>query len=137
MLIRAVGYQQTEQLITATDTKEFYLQPQSLLVNEVVITASRIAEKSLESPITIEQLDQQARRFINSASYNTLAPDHARLSSLFRFYVAEFGDGAQLIAFVNRYARVQLSLLAQLEFMPFDWALNDRQRLAESQAVIR
>jgi hypothetical protein len=57
-LIQAAGYQLTEQLITATDPKEFYLQPQSLLVNKVVITASRVAEKSLESPTTIEQLDQ-------------------------------------------------------------------------------
>ena len=59
-LIQSVGYQDTVAQINLLDNQPFYLQPQSLLVNEVVVTASRVAEKSLESPITIEQLNQQA-----------------------------------------------------------------------------
>ncbi|QNF34210.1 TonB-dependent receptor [Adhaeribacter swui] len=61
-MLRSVGNQEIEQNITERSNRTYYLQPQSLLTNEVVITASRVTEKSLESPITIEQLDQCAIR---------------------------------------------------------------------------
>lgn len=81
-----------------------------------------------------QQLDQQARRFLNNSLCNNLTPTEPRLSSLFQFYANDFGDQAQLIAFLNRYARVQLSSTAQVNFLPFDWALNDRRPYVETQA---
>ncbi|PSR53214.1 TonB-dependent receptor [Adhaeribacter arboris] len=62
LLVSSVGYQTLEQIITAETNQVFYLNPQSVLANEVVISASRREERRLESPITIEQLDAKALR---------------------------------------------------------------------------
>ncbi|SHJ04764.1 Protein of unknown function, DUF547 [Hymenobacter daecheongensis DSM 21074] len=82
-----------------------------------------------------QQLDDQARRFLNTVRFNQLAPDHVRLSSVFDWYSAEFGEGNALIAWLNRYATVKIAPTAKVDFLPFDWALNDRSRQAENQAL--
>lgn len=62
LLLRAVGYHELEQEITSLAKKDYFLTPRPLRAQEVVITASRVTEKSLESPITIEQLEATALR---------------------------------------------------------------------------
>lgn len=84
-----------------------------------------------------QQLDAQARRFINDPACNQLTPGHAQLSGLFDAYAAEFGTGTTLVAFLNRYARIPLQPTAAIEFQSFNWALNDRTSLSNSQALGR
>jgi iron complex outermembrane receptor protein len=63
LVISSMGYQPFEKEMTeAGETRAYALLPQPVLSQEVVITASRVAEKSLLSPITIEQLDASALR---------------------------------------------------------------------------
>ncbi|QMU27845.1 TonB-dependent receptor [Adhaeribacter radiodurans] len=62
LVIRYVGYNDLKQEITTLTFQEFGLTPLSIQAQEVVITASRVVEKSLESPITIEQVDARALR---------------------------------------------------------------------------
>ncbi|QHT67227.1 TonB-dependent receptor [Rhodocytophaga rosea] len=57
VIISAVGFKPLEQLIATGGNQVFYLMPQTLLANEVVVSATRLEEKSIESAITIEQLD--------------------------------------------------------------------------------
>lgn len=66
-------------------------------------------------------LTERTRAFINDTRFNTFAPDHARISKIFEWYSADFGD---LKAFLNRYAAVQLQPAAAVEFQEYDWALN-------------
>ncbi|RYU82161.1 DUF547 domain-containing protein [Hymenobacter persicinus] len=82
-----------------------------------------------------QQLDEQARRFLRTAGLNQLTPDHLRLSSLFDWYSAELGEGETLITWLNHYADVKLAPTATVEFLPFDWTLNDRVRQTENQAL--
>lgn len=81
------------------------------------------------------QLDEQARRFINDSAFNQLTPQRALLSGLFQAYSAEFGTDAQVLAFVNRYARIPVLPTAQVEYQSFSWALNDRSALSSSHAL--
>lgn len=82
-----------------------------------------------------EQLDAQARRFINDPAYNQLAPAQVQLSGLFEAYAAEFGSGAYLLDFLNRYARTPVPATARIDYLSFSWALNDRTGLSSSQAL--
>lgn len=82
-----------------------------------------------------QQLDQQARRFLNDPAFNQLTPQHVQLSGLFEAYGAEFGNEAQLLEFVNQYARVPVLPTAKVEYLSFSWALNDRTTLSNSQAL--
>ncbi|RSK48267.1 DUF547 domain-containing protein [Hymenobacter rigui] len=82
-----------------------------------------------------QQLDAQARRFLNDPTFNQLTPQHVQLSGLFEAYGTEFGSEAQLLEFVNRYARVPVLPTAKVEYLSFSWALNDRTGLSNSQAL--
>ncbi|GAB3227485.1 DUF547 domain-containing protein [Hymenobacter seoulensis] len=84
-----------------------------------------------------EQLDNQARRFLNDPAYNQLTPQHVRLSGLFEAYSAEFGTEADLVAFLNRYGSTPIEPGAKIEFLSFSWALNDRAKLSTSEALGR
>jgi iron complex outermembrane receptor protein len=61
LIFTAVGYQPQEFLIkNAGSPLNIQLTSQSLLINEVVVTASRKEEKLLRSPVAIEKLDIRA-----------------------------------------------------------------------------
>jgi hypothetical protein len=82
-----------------------------------------------------QQLDGQVRLFLGSAKYNQLTPGHLLLSGLFDWYSVEFGEGKELIEWLNRYSPVAIAPTATVEFLPFNWALNDRARQTENQAL--
>ncbi|RSK42431.1 DUF547 domain-containing protein [Hymenobacter perfusus] len=82
-----------------------------------------------------EQLDAQAKRFLNDPAFNQLTPQQVQLSGLFEAYSAEFGPQAHVIEFVNRYALVPVLPTAKVEYLSFNWALNDRTGLSNSQAL--
>ncbi len=69
------------------------------------------------------QLDDAARYFINNHRFNQITPHHARLSMIFLWYEKDFPSGIR--AYVNRYAHIRLLPDATLEFLPYDWSLND------------
>ncbi|PJJ59170.1 DUF547 domain-containing protein [Hymenobacter chitinivorans] len=82
-----------------------------------------------------QQLDAQGRLFLSRTTLNQIAPTTARLSSLFDWYAAEFGEGEKLVAFLNRYSAVKIEPTATVEFLPFDWSLNNRAHGTDTQAL--
>lgn len=82
------------------------------------------------------QLDQAARRFV--AEPRNVRIDHAakrvELSSIFKWYREDFGD--DLLGYIARYstperaAELQRASGYDIEFVAYDWRLND-QRLGE------
>ncbi len=67
-------------------------------------------------------LDQRTRSFINDAKYNEVGEREVRVSKIFEWYAADFGD---LISYLNRYAATQANASAEVSFLEYDWALNE------------
>jgi Protein of unknown function, DUF547 len=72
-----------------------------------------------------EQLTDQAKRFINDKSKNAVGEKTAQLSKLFSWYSGDFTKKMKLIAFINQYSKVQMSPTAKLDYMDYDWNLNE------------
>ena len=81
------------------------------------------------------QLDQAARGFLGDPSKNRFEPGLMRLSSIFKWYRADFAEGSasasgsgsgsgSVEAFVGRY--VKLASPARIDYLDYDWALNGR-----------
>lgn len=64
-----IGYDNQEFDVTGSMTLDVKMTTGAIMANEVVISASRVEEKILESPVTIEKLDPQAIRASSSADY--------------------------------------------------------------------
>lgn len=70
LVFSSVGFQQQEFEVKSINTKlNIALVTQTLLGNEVVVTASRVAESILKSPVAIEKLDIRAIRESPSPSF--------------------------------------------------------------------
>ncbi|MGG5209264.1 TonB-dependent receptor [Chryseobacterium sp. MIQD13] len=64
---------QTAEILSLSNKIAIELNPQNTIINEVVISASRVPEKILKSPIAIEKIDIKAIRESPAASfYETL-----------------------------------------------------------------
>ena len=101
-------------------------------IHFAVNCASFSCPKLPTEAFTAEQIDRQldiaARAFINDPLRNRIGNDSASLSRLFKWYKGDFtGAGTSLVSYLNRYLDVPLREDAKLDFLEYDWSLNDRQ----------
>ena len=66
-------------------------------------------------------LDKQTKAFINNSKYNQLSKKEITVSKIFDWYGKDFGNVA---TFVSRYASVEVSPAATVNFSEYDWSLN-------------
>ena len=73
------------------------------------------------------QLDAAARRFVAETRNVALGPgNRLRLSKLFDWYKDDFGgETSKVIRWINGYRERALPLDAQVEYVEYDWTLND------------
>lgn len=71
------------------------------------------------------QLDQAARNFLSDNSKNMLKPESVQLSKIFSWYRGDFKKEGSLIDFINRYAPVQMNKDAKIDYLKYDWGLNE------------
>jgi len=64
---------------------------------------------------------KQTKAFLAS-SQNKISEDKIQLSKIFEWYSVDFKD---LIGFVNKYGKVKVSPSAKVEYLEYDWSLNE------------
>ncbi len=70
LVISMVGMATVEQEVTGNmDALDFEMAEETGILNDVVVSASRVEEKILESPVTIEKMDQKTIKQASSADY--------------------------------------------------------------------
>ena len=77
-----------------------------------------------------QQLDDQARKFINDPGKNKLAPAKApQVSSIFNFYPGDFKkDGNTVQKTLNRFSTgAKVDAEAKLNYLTYNWALNEQK----------
>lgn len=73
-----------------------------------------------------QQLEEQARIFINDPLRNDLNPNKPRVSKIFSWFTGDFTNGQTLVEFLNRYAESKLDPNVRLRYLDYDWSLNDQ-----------
>ncbi|MGW8121647.1 DUF547 domain-containing protein [Roseivirga echinicomitans] len=79
------------------------------------------------------QLEEQARSFINDLQRNKITKDKVELSKIFSWFGGDFNKGQTLIQFLNKYAEVEISENAEVNFMDYQWRLNDASEISSNQ----
>ena len=75
------------------------------------------------------QLQEQGRIFINDPGKNQFHQGLARISPVFDWFKDDFGSSKEeRINYLNRYAREHISIDVQLEYMSYDWQLNEQKK---------
>jgi hypothetical protein len=75
-----------------------------------------------------EQLEMATLDFINGDK-NEINAENPKISSIFKFYPKDFiVDGKSDIAgYINKYSPVKINANATLEYLEYDWNLNDQE----------
>jgi len=72
------------------------------------------------------QLTSVTKAFINDTKHNIIAEKKIQISELFSWYATDFTtDGQTLIDFLNQYSTVTIAATAKVEYLPYNWSLND------------
>lgn len=70
LVVTYVGYEKQQYVLEHEQSSiNFEIKPQSILVNEIVVSASRVEENILKSPVAIDKLDMIALRETPAPSY--------------------------------------------------------------------
>ena len=67
-------------------------------------------------------LEANAKAFVNNPKFNTLSESKARVSKIFEWYSADFGD---LKKFLNKYADTPVKTSATVTYQEYNWDLNE------------
>lgn len=74
-----------------------------------------------------KQLHQATGEFLNDPGRNRFSGGKAQLSRIFKWFKEDFtGGGQTLVQFVNPYLAAPLPADTRVEYLPYDWSLNDR-----------
>lgn len=86
----------------------------------ILLNAAYTPEK-LES-----QLDAQGRAFLKDIKRNQVSATTPKVSKIFDWYAMDFKKGNQtVIDVINKYSDVKINANAKLEYLTYDWTLNE------------
>lgn len=100
-------------------------------LNCMAVGCPRLPREPFSPEKLDRQLDDEARRFFSEARNLQVLPERRllRVSSLLRFYTEDFlARNSTLIAYINRYAPSRIPEDYRIEFIDYDWTVNDQQR---------
>lgn len=72
------------------------------------------------------QLNDQAKSFLEDKTKNDISSSQIEISKLFKWYGGDFKKKTTLIEYLNKYSNVSIDKDAEIEFMDYDWRLNER-----------
>lgn len=72
-----------------------------------------------------KQLDEQTRSFINDPKRNRITKNKVEVSKIFSWFGDDFQKNQTLVQFLNKYSKVKISESADIDFMDYQWSLND------------
>ncbi|WP_436514775.1 DUF547 domain-containing protein [Ekhidna sp. To15] len=75
-----------------------------------------------------DQLAKAAKEFLGNPAKNSIkSANKATLSKLFNWYGGDFKKDGTLIDYINRYADTKLSKVADIDWMDYNWQLNEQK----------
>lgn len=95
----------------------------------ILVCAAKSCPKLLNKAYTVENLEtemeNQSKYFLNNADKNKIEAEKAQVSQLFNWYQSDFTKDGTVIEFLNQYANTKINEGVELEFLEYDWSLNE------------
>lgn len=96
-------------------------------VNCASISCPKLLNRAYTADKLEAQLTRQARDFLNDENKNQLSANKVKLSRILTWYGGDFKEGGQtIIDYINQYALVEVSEGADIDYMEYNWSLNER-----------
>ena len=73
-----------------------------------------------------EQLEEQARSFVNDPNKNKITKDGLELSQIFNWFASDFTKGKSLLDYVQNYTDVPINKNVKVDYKEYLWTLNGK-----------
>lgn len=71
-------------------------------------------------------LTKLTKAYINDEKHNILSEKKIKISEIFQWYSTDFTKDQTLIEFLNKYSSVTINADAKVEYLDYNWNLNDK-----------
>lgn len=72
------------------------------------------------------QMEKLTKAYINDPKHNIITEKKIKISQLFEWYASDFvTEEHTLIQYLNKYSTIQIAADAKVEYLPYNWSLNE------------
>ncbi|MFN0276723.1 MAG: DUF547 domain-containing protein [Chitinophagales bacterium] len=100
-------------------------------IHFAVVCASKSCPILMNTAYTGENLEAQlntaGKVFLADNYRNQVDAQNPKLSMLFKWYKMDFTKDTSIINYINQFSNVQISEDASIEYLEYDWGLNEAQ----------
>lgn len=114
-------------LTTVEDILRGYGDPRiHFAINCGAVSCPKLLNKAYVAKTLDQDLTLQTKRFINNSSKNIIKEKKIQISKIFEWYAVDFKtEKTDIIDFINKYSKVQISPKAKIEYLPYSWTINE------------
>ncbi len=105
--------------------KEFNEPRIHFAINCASISCPKLRNEAFTAAQLDIQLDDQAKQFIIDPSKNEISDKAIKLSKIFDWFKSDFTKKQSLSLYLQTYSVVQLSDELKIEYLEYDWNLNE------------
>ena len=96
-------------------------------INCASYSCPKLLNSAFEANTLNEQLNERAIDFLNDTTKNSITISSAKLSSILLWYGEDFTKtGLSKIEYINNYSRIKILPTTKIEYLKYNWALNDQ-----------
>ena len=107
--------------------KQFKDPRSHFAINCASISCPKLLNVAYEAKTLNAQLEQQGKAFLADTEKNKVSAANPKLSSIFKWYSGDFEKGQTKIEFINKYAIPNLNANAKLDYLDYNWNLNEQK----------
>lgn len=97
-------------------------------INCASVSCPVLRREAYEASTLEDQLNEQARLFINDPLRNQIEGGSVKISKIFKWFNSDFTRESDLPTYINQYINQPIPKEATLEYLPYDWRLNSIDR---------
>ena len=96
-------------------------------INCASISCPKLLDVAYEAKTLNAQLDQEGKAFLADTEKNKVSATNPKLSSIFKWYSGDFEKGQTKVEFLNKYASPKINANANLDYLDYNWNLNEQK----------
>lgn len=93
-------------------------------INCASASCPKLSNQAYVSHSLTAQLEEATRNFITDPSKNRITANKLSLSRIFQWFARDFGSKRERVAFIQRYSKIPIEVDAAVNFISYDWTLN-------------
>jgi len=89
------------------------------------VSCPRLRNEAYMANTLNQQLDNQARTFINDSSRNQIQANKIKISKIFSWFKGDFTRNQPFLNYLNQYSSVKINSNAKISYLDYNWNLNE------------